>query len=127
MRKYVRVLYIDRKNPPTPEVIFLLSGFLMKNPEEENPPCRTTPIFFKIGVVLQGGSSSSGFLIREPPNKEPPPVGRVSFDQICVCIYSVYRHICVWVCVSVDMRICVCIRISVHIGILMCGYKCLYI
>jgi len=35
-----------------------------------------------LGVVLQGGSSFLGFLVRKPPNREAPPGKEGSFYQI---------------------------------------------
>ena len=50
--------YIDRKKPPPP------GGFLIYNVPESRTRRQRTPLkkFYK---VLPGGSSSSGFLIRE--------------------------------------------------------------
>ena len=48
------LLQVDRKKHPPPRGISLLGGFQTNNLEEEDPPLKTTPIFFKIGVVFQG-------------------------------------------------------------------------
>ena len=44
---------------------------------------KRTPLKNHFGVVLQEKSSSSGFLVWKPPNKEtPPPRGGGSYDQL---------------------------------------------
>ena len=54
-----------------------------QEPGGRGPPWKNHPQNWSIfGVVLQGGSSSSGFLIWKPPNKETPPGGGVYFDQL---------------------------------------------
>jgi len=52
----------------------LLGGFQTKNPEEELPPEEQPPKLIDVGG-LKGGSSSSRFLIWDPPNKETPSEG----------------------------------------------------
>ena len=46
------LLQVDRKKHPPPGRIPLLNGFQTKNPEQEDPPWKTTPILSKIVVVL---------------------------------------------------------------------------
>jgi len=73
----------------------LLGGFHIKNPEEEDPPRSI------LGVVLQVGSSSSGFLIWKPPNRETPLGGGVLSINICrVCLVCCS---CLWMC-----ALCLC-------------------
>jgi len=42
---------------------------------KKTPPEKQPEFFQGIGVVFQGVSSSSGFLVWKPPNKETPPGG----------------------------------------------------
>ena len=85
----------------TPKInqISLLGGCQTRNPEEADPPGRTTPKIQReeedppgrttpkidqlwiLGVVLPGGSSSSGFWVWNPSNKKKSPVGEVSVDE----------------------------------------------
>jgi len=56
--------------------------FSDQEPGGRGPPLKNHHQNWSIlGVVLQGGSSSSGFLIWKPLNKETPPGGNVSFNQ----------------------------------------------
>ena len=70
----------DRKNPLPPEPrppwgVFFVVWFPNWNPEEEDPPWTKTPNLSKIVGFLQRGSSSSGFWVWNPLNKEPLPGG----------------------------------------------------
>jgi len=74
------------RNPSLPRGASLLGGFQTKHPEEEDLPRRATPQNWSIlGVVLQGGSSSSGFLVlslETTRQRSTPRKGRVSCDQV---------------------------------------------
>ena len=61
--------YVDRKNTQPP-VGFHCWVVPNQEPGERGPPLKNNFVFFlKFGVVLEGGSSSSRFLIRKPTNK----------------------------------------------------------
>jgi len=107
------------RNPP-PRGAFFVGWFPNPEPGEKRP---------SLGVVLQGGSSSSRFLVWKPPNKETPPGGGVSFDQfvcICVCMRRGERfvvlaaYVCVYICVCI---VCAC----VYVRIWFFAHVCIYV
>ena len=54
------------KEPPPPWGVFFLLSYLIKNPEEEDPPRSTWYKFFE-GGPLTPGSSSGNMVNRKPP------------------------------------------------------------
>ena len=71
-------------NPPTPRGNFLFTMFSDPKPGGRGPPMKNHLQNWSILVVLQGGSSTSRFLIREHSKKETPPGVGASFDQLWV-------------------------------------------
>jgi len=73
---------IERKNPPPPGNFFV-GWFPNQEPGGRGPNLKNNPQNWSVlGIILQQGSSSSGFLVWKSPNKETPlGGGGVSFDQ----------------------------------------------
>ena len=87
---------------PPPRGSFFLGWFPNQEPGGGGSPMKNHPQNWSIlGWVLQGESSSSGFLIWNPPNKETPPGGGGFFRSMCVaiCRYTCLTYVCSDVCV----------------------------
>jgi len=72
----VKPISLWSKEPPPLGGVSLLGGFQTLNPEEEDPPWRTTPKLFSFRSCSSGGSSASGFLVWNQPTKKTPRGGR---------------------------------------------------
>jgi len=84
--------HFDRKKlPPPGGGVSYSPCSLVKNREEEEPPLKNHPQIWSIlRVVLQGGSSSSRFFIRNIVNRKPPRGGGfLSINFLaCYCKYQ---------------------------------------
>jgi len=72
--------HIDRKKPPSPGGFPIYYVPWSRTWRKRTPPKEPPSKLINFGGGALGRSSSSGFLICKPPNKETPPGGG-SFDQ----------------------------------------------
>ena len=81
-RSRLNYYYFDRENPP-PRGGLLFTMFPDQEPGGRGNPLKNHPQNWTIlGLVLEGWSSSSGFLIWKPANKESPQRGNVVSNKL---------------------------------------------
>jgi len=70
--KHAGITLIERNTPPGG--VFFVGWFPHQEPRGRGQSLNNNPQNSStLGIVLQGGPLSSGFLILKPPNKETPP------------------------------------------------------
>jgi len=109
---------IERKPP---------RGFTMfpdQEPGGRGPPSKN------LYQVLRGGSSSSGFLIREHSKRETFPGGGGSFDHsvfVCAYVHTLCVHMYTYICIRVKIHVYTFINICIYMYICISTYIYIYI
>ena len=76
----------SQEHPPPPRGGFFVWRFPNQEPGVRGPPLKNHSQNWSVsGVIRQGGSSSTGFLVWKPRNKETHPGEGGSFNQ-CLCL-----------------------------------------